>query len=161
MISNLYVTDTTQITESPNARLTENQDSNMLDGAAQETTAQTQVKTTLTTTPGILCATPETEMAIPPGVTTMPPGVASATTPAVTPTDTTTSAGASETYATYEDTHKEMSEFASLLILKAADNESALRNALSTAPEEVKEALLEAIEISEAGYENALNAVIE
>jgi hypothetical protein len=62
-----------------------------------------------------------------------------------------------DTYTTDE----EMSELACLLQQKAASNATALRNALTTAPEAVKPALIQAIAISEAGYENAINAIGE
>jgi len=56
---------------------------------------------------------------------------------------------------------QEMSEFASLLQQNAVKNTAALRNALATAPEEVKPALLQAIAVSEAGYDNAINVISE
>ena len=71
--------------------------------------------------------------------------------------DALTNAGVSDIYT--ED--EEMSEFASLLQQDATKNTAALRSALATASEAVKPALLQAIAVSEAGYENALNAVSE
>ena len=53
------------------------------------------------------------------------------------------------------------SELAHLLQQNAVKNSDALHNALATAPEAVKPALLQAISVSEAGYDNALNAISE
>ena len=77
--------------------------------------------------------------------------------PTVVTPDAITDAGISDIYT--ED--EEMSELASLLQQNADKNAAALRNALATAPEELKPALLQAIAVSEAGYDNALNAISE
>lgn len=75
----------------------------------------------------------------------------------IVPLDVTTDAGLSNIYT--EDS--EMSELARLLQQDAAENSDALHNALATAPEAAKSALLQAIAVSEAGYENALSAISE
>jgi hypothetical protein len=75
----------------------------------------------------------------------------------VAPSGVITDADILNTYATDE----EMSEFTNRLQQNAAKNTDALRNAVATAPEAVREALLQAIAVSEDGYENALNAFIE
>ncbi len=75
----------------------------------------------------------------------------------VVPPDVITDAGLLNTYT--ED--NEISELACLLQQNAVKNLDDLHIALATAPEAVKPALLQAIAISEAGYENALNAITE
>lgn len=81
----------------------------------------------------------------------------SITTPVVLPPDVITDAGLLNTYT--ED--NEISELACLLQQNAVKNLDDLNDALAIAPEAIKPALLQAIAISEAGYENALNAITE
>ncbi len=114
--------------------MTDKQDGNMLEGIARETITQTKLQPPLVT-PTITLSAPAT----------------------VVPPDVITNAGISDTYTAYEET----SELASLLQQNAAKNTAALRNALVAAPEAVKEALLQAIAVSEAGYDNAINAFSE
>ena len=71
--------------------------------------------------------------------------------------DVLTDTGTSDIYTK----DREMSELASLLQQDATKNTAALRSALATAPEAVKPALLQAIAVSEAGYDKALNATSE
>ena len=71
--------------------------------------------------------------------------------------DVLTDTGTSDIYTK----DREISELASLLQQDATKNTAALRSALATAPEAVKPALLQAIAVSEAGYDKALNATSE
>lgn len=114
-------------------------DSSILEGASHETITipETKMQPPLTTTP--------TTSLPAPAVSLVPP-------------DVSTDLSFSEVY-TPED--NEISEFASLLQQNADKHTAALRNALATAPEEVKSALLQAIAVSEAGYDNAINAISE
>ena len=112
------------------------EDSRILEGAAQET-----------------ITIPETKLQpLPPA-----PNLSLTVPATVTPSDEITDAAISDIYTADE----EMSELAGLLQQNADDNTAALRNLLDTASEAVKPVLLQAIAVSEAGYENALNAIIE
>ena len=91
----------------------------------------------LTKTPGLALQPPEPALTLPPALSTD---------------------------AVFQDSlaeEGEASELLSLLLQDGVKNSAALRDSLATMPESVQSALLEAIEVLEAGYINSLNAIIE
>ncbi len=103
--------------------------------------------------------TEQTAVTSPPEMFTPPPTPATST--PIPATSLPPQIAADDVFKGYTAEAGKNSELYNLLLQDGLDNSAALRDLLATVPESIKTALLEAIEVAETGYLNALNAINE